>query len=55
MATQRVDYENRDFSPELARDIVEHLTSIELPHAPAFSDAVQIAYDKASEFVTPAI
>jgi hypothetical protein len=55
LATQRVDYGSRAFSPDLARDIVEHLTSIEPPHAPVFRDAVDVAFRKASEFVTPAI
>jgi hypothetical protein len=43
LATQRVDYGTRDFTPELADDIVEHLTSLEPPHAPVFREAVDIA------------
>jgi hypothetical protein len=55
LATQRVDYGTRDFTPELANDIVEHLTSLEPPHAPVFREAVDIAYRKASKFTTQAI
>jgi hypothetical protein len=56
LATQRVDYYGtRDFTPELANDIVERLTSLEPPHAQVFREAVDIAYRRASEFVTPAI
>jgi hypothetical protein len=55
LATQRVDYGTREFTPELADEIVERLTSMEPPHAPVFREAVDIAYRKASEFVTPAI
>jgi hypothetical protein len=55
LATQRVDYGTRQFTPELAHEIVEHLTSTEPPHAPVFRDAVDIAYKKASEFATSAI
>jgi hypothetical protein len=55
LATQRVDYGTRQFTPELAHEIVEHLTSLEPPHAPVFRDIFDIAYKKASEFATPAI
>jgi len=55
LASQRVDYGNRDFSHDLARDIVEHLTSLEPPHASVFRDAIDVAFSKASEFAKPAI
>jgi hypothetical protein len=55
LATQRLDYATRTFSPDLASEIVEHLTSLEPPHALVFRDAVDIAFRKASEFITPAI
>jgi hypothetical protein len=55
LATQRVDYAGREFTRDLAREIIAHLISLEPRHAPAFRDAVEIVYQKASEFVTPAI
>ncbi len=55
LATQRVDYGCRRFAPELAHEIIEHLTSLEPSHAPVFRDAVEIAFKKASEFATPVI
>jgi hypothetical protein len=55
LASQRVDYGARDFSADLARDIVEHLISLEPPHAPVFRDSVDAAFRKASEFITPSV
>jgi hypothetical protein len=56
LATQRVDYYGtRHFSPDLAREIADRLASLAPPHEPVFRDAVDIAFRKASEFVTPAI
>jgi hypothetical protein len=48
-------YGTREFTPELADDIVAHLTQLEEPHAPVFREAVDIAYRKASEFASKAL